>query len=129
MVPPPLASHSTGQPKLYSDDSLACAAGAFNDRVSVLETKHYRRPGAFRADADRSHSYTGLSPVSPHIKDAALGMGIVKAQTADKSGASSRVPNGFARIKISVVNSLSFCRYGVLIGSADSAIRHRAFKR
>lgn len=60
---------------------------------------------------------TGLLSVSPHLRDAARGMGMSKTQRLLKVELPVAFPLVFTGIKISVVNSLSIAVMGVLIGS------------
>lgn len=63
------------------------------------------------------NTYTGLKSVSPHLKDAARGMGMSKIQRLFKVEIPLSFPLIFSGIKISLVNSLSVAVMGVLIGS------------
>ncbi len=63
------------------------------------------------------NTYTGLSTVSPHIRDAARGMGMSKLQRLVRVELPLSFPLVFSGIKISVVNSLSIAVMGVLIGA------------
>lgn len=62
-------------------------------------------------------TYTGLKNVSPHLKDAALGMGMSKIQRLIKVEIPISFPLIFSGIKIALVNSLSVAVMGVLIGA------------
>ncbi|NCB50962.1 MAG: ABC transporter permease [Clostridia bacterium] len=63
------------------------------------------------------NTYTGLDTISPHIKDAARGMGMSRLQQLGKVELPLAFPMVFSGIKISVVNSLSIAVMGVLIGA------------
>lgn len=63
------------------------------------------------------NTYTGLKAVSPHLKDAARGMGMSKMQRLFKVEIPLSFPLIFSGIKIALVNSLSVAVMGVLIGS------------
>lgn len=63
------------------------------------------------------NTYTGLKNVSPHLKDAARGMGMSKMQRLFKVEIPLSVPLIFSGIKIALVNSLSVAVMGVLIGA------------
>lgn len=63
------------------------------------------------------NTYTGLKSVSPHLKDAARGMGMSKFQRLFKIEMPLSFPLIFSGIKIALVNSLSVAVMGVLIGS------------
>ncbi|NLK38865.1 MAG: ABC transporter permease [Clostridiales bacterium] len=60
---------------------------------------------------------TGLSTVSPAIRDAARGMGMSRLQRLLKVELPLAFPLIFSGIKISIVNSLSIAVMGVLIGA------------
>lgn len=62
-------------------------------------------------------TYTGLKNVSPHLKDAARGMGMSKMQRLFKVEIPLSFPLIFSGIKIALVNSLSVAVMGVLIGA------------
>ncbi len=62
------------------------------------------------------NTYTGLNSVSPHLRDAARGMGMSRMQRLLKVELPLAFPLIFSGIKISVVNSLSIAVMGVLIG-------------
>lgn len=64
-----------------------------------------------------SNTYTGLKNVSPHLKDAARGMGMSKMQRLFKVEIPLSFPLIFSGIKIALVNSLSVAVMGVLIGA------------
>lgn len=63
------------------------------------------------------NTYTGLKSVSPHLKDAARGMGMSKIQRLFKVEIPLSLPLIFSGIKIALVNSLSVAVMGVLIGA------------
>jgi osmoprotectant transport system permease protein len=63
------------------------------------------------------NTYTGLNTISPHIKDAARGMGMSKLQRLVKVELPLSFPLIFSGIKIAMVNSLSIAVMGVLIGA------------
>ncbi|NLL45710.1 MAG: ABC transporter permease [Clostridiales bacterium] len=63
------------------------------------------------------NTYTGLKTVSPHLKDAARGMGMSKMQRLFKVEIPLSFPLIFSGIKIALVNSLSVAVMGVLIGA------------
>ncbi|NLV87082.1 MAG: ABC transporter permease [Clostridiales bacterium] len=63
------------------------------------------------------NTYTGLKAVSPHLKDAARGMGMSKMQRLFKIEIPLSFPLIFSGIKIALVNSLSVAVMGVLIGA------------
>lgn len=63
------------------------------------------------------NTYTGLMGVAPHIKDAAMGMGMTRIQRLAKVEIFLAFPLIFSGIKIAVVNSLSIAVMGVLIGA------------
>ena len=63
------------------------------------------------------NTYTGLTSVSPHVKDAARGMGMSKLQRLVLVELPLSFPLIFSGIKIAVVNSLSIAVMGVLIGA------------
>lgn len=63
------------------------------------------------------NTYTGLKNVSPHLKDAARGMGMSKMQRLFKVEIPLSFPLIFSGIKIALVNSLSVAVMGVLIGA------------
>lgn len=63
------------------------------------------------------NTYTGLAGISPHIKDAARGMGMSKLQRLIRVELPLSFPLIFSGIKIAVVNSLSIAVMGVLIGA------------
>jgi osmoprotectant transport system permease protein len=63
------------------------------------------------------NTYTGLKTVSPHLKDAARGMGMSKLQRLFKVEVPLSFPLIFSGIKIALVNSLSVAVMGVLIGA------------
>ena len=63
------------------------------------------------------NTHTGLSTVSPAIRDAARGMGMSRLQRLLKVELPLAFPLVFSGIKISVVNSLSIAVMGVLIGA------------
>lgn len=63
------------------------------------------------------NTYTGLHSVSPHVKDAARGMGMSRLQRLWKVELPLSFPLIFSGIKIAVVNSLSIAVMGVLIGA------------
>lgn len=63
------------------------------------------------------NTYTGLTGIPPHIKDAARGMGMSKLQQLIKVELPLSFPLIFSGIKIAVVNSLSIAVMGVLIGA------------
>lgn len=63
------------------------------------------------------NTYTGLEGVSPHLKDAARGMGMGKMQRLIKVEMPLSLPLIFSGVKIALVNSLSIAVMGVLIGA------------
>ena len=63
------------------------------------------------------NTHTGLSSVSPAVKDAARGMGMSKLQRLLQVELPLAFPLVFSGIRISVVNSLSIAVMGVLIGA------------
>jgi osmoprotectant transport system permease protein len=63
------------------------------------------------------NTHTGLSSVSPAVKDAARGMGMSKLQRLLQVELPLAFPMVFSGIRISVVNSLSIAVMGVLIGA------------
>lgn len=63
------------------------------------------------------NTYTGLTSIPLHLKDAARGMGMSKLQRLARVELPLAFPLIFSGIKISVVNSLSIAVMGVLIGS------------
>ncbi len=63
------------------------------------------------------NTYTGLSTVSPSVRDAARGMGMSRMQRLLKVELPLAFPLVFSGIKMSVVNSLSIAVMGVLIGA------------
>lgn len=63
------------------------------------------------------NTYTGLKNVSPHLKDAARGMGMSKMQRLFIVEIPLSFPLIFSGIKIALVNSLSVAVMGVLIGA------------
>ncbi len=63
------------------------------------------------------NTYTGLSSIPPHIKEAARGMGMSRLQRLFKAELPLAFPLIFAGLKIAVVNSLSIAVMGVLIGA------------
>jgi osmoprotectant transport system permease protein len=63
------------------------------------------------------NTHTGLTTISPHLKDAAKGMGMSKIQRLLKLELPLAFPMIFSGIKIAVVNSLSIAVMGVLIGA------------
>jgi len=63
------------------------------------------------------NTYIGLTDVSPHIIDAARGMGMNKLQRLIKVELPLSFPIIFTGIKIATVNSLSIAVMGVLIGA------------
>ena len=63
------------------------------------------------------NTYTGLSSIPPHIKEAARGMGMSRLQRLFKVELPLAFPLIFAGLKIAVVNSLSIAVMGVLIGA------------
>ncbi|MFA9381291.1 MAG: ABC transporter permease [Acetanaerobacterium sp.] len=63
------------------------------------------------------NTYTGLSSIPPHIKDAARGMGMSRLQRLIKVELPLAFPMIFSGIKIAVVGSLSIAVMGVLIGA------------
>lgn len=63
------------------------------------------------------NTYTGLMTISPHIKDAARGMGMSKTQRLIKVELPLAFPLIFSGLKIALVNSLSIAVMGVLIGA------------
>lgn len=63
------------------------------------------------------NTYTGLTTISPHIKDAARGMGMSKVQRLIRVELPLAFPLIFSGVKIAVVNSLSLAVMGVLIGA------------
>ena len=63
------------------------------------------------------NSYTGLTSIPPHIKDAAKGMGMSRIQRLTKIELPLSFPMVFSGIKIALVNSLAIAVMGVLIGA------------
>lgn len=63
------------------------------------------------------NTYTGLTSVSPSVKDAARGMGMSRMQRLLKVELPLSLPLIFSGIKITIVNSLSIAVMGVLIGA------------
>lgn len=63
------------------------------------------------------NTYIGLTGVSPHLKDAARGMGMSKLQRMFKVELPLSFPLIFSGIKIATVTALSIAVIGVLIGS------------
>ncbi|NLF77837.1 MAG: ABC transporter permease [Chloroflexi bacterium] len=63
------------------------------------------------------NTYTGLSGVSPHVIDAARGMGMSRLQRLVLVELPLSFPLIFSGIKIAMVNSLSIAVMGVLIGA------------
>lgn len=63
------------------------------------------------------NTYIGLSTISPHIKDAARGMGMSRVQRLWRVELPISFPLIFSGIKIAVVTSLSIAVIGVLIGA------------
>ena len=63
------------------------------------------------------NTYIGLTGVSPHLKDAARGMGLSKLQRMFKVELPLSFPLIFSGIKIATVTALSIAVIGVLIGS------------
>ncbi|KXL54236.1 carnitine transport permease protein OpuCB [Anaerotignum neopropionicum] len=63
------------------------------------------------------NTYIGLTGVSPHLKDAAKGMGMSKLQRMFKVELPLSFPLIFSGIKIATVTALSIAVIGVLIGS------------
>jgi len=63
------------------------------------------------------NTYTGLSMVSPSLKDAAKGMGMTRLQCIGKVELPLAFPLIFSGIKIAIVTGLSVAVIGVLIGS------------
>lgn len=63
------------------------------------------------------NTYTGLTGIPVHTKDAARGMGMSKLQRLTKVELPLSFPLIFSGIKIAVVNSLSIAVMGVLIGA------------
>ncbi len=63
------------------------------------------------------NTHTGLSSVSPAVKDAARGMGMSRIQRLIQVELPLSFPLIFSGIKIAVVNSLSIAVMGVLIGA------------
>lgn len=63
------------------------------------------------------NTYIGLKSVSPHLKDAARGMGMSKLQRMFKVELPLSFPMIFSGIKIATVTALSIAVIGVLIGS------------
>jgi osmoprotectant transport system permease protein len=63
------------------------------------------------------NTYIGLTGVSPHLKDAARGMGMSKIQRMIKVELPLSFPMIFSGIKIATVTALSIAVIGVLIGS------------
>jgi len=63
------------------------------------------------------NTHTGLTGVSPFIKDAAKGMGMTRLQRLIKVELPLAFPLIFSGIKIALVNSLSIAVMGVLIGA------------
>lgn len=63
------------------------------------------------------NTYTGLTNIPPHLKEAARGMGMSKLQRLILVELQLSFPMIFSGIKIAVVNSLSIAVMGVLIGA------------
>ncbi len=63
------------------------------------------------------NTYTGLNDIPPHLKDAARGVGMSRAQRLFKLELPLSFPLIFTGIKIAIVNSLSIAVMGVLIGA------------
>lgn len=63
------------------------------------------------------NTYTGLKGISPHLREAARGMGMSRWQRLTKVELPLSFPLIFSGIKIAVVNSLSIAVMGVLIGA------------
>lgn len=63
------------------------------------------------------NTYIGLKGVSPHLKDAARGMGMSRLQRMFKVELPLSFPLIFSGIKIATVTALSIAVMGVLIGS------------
>lgn len=63
------------------------------------------------------NTYMGLKNVSPHLKNAARGMGMSRLQRLIKVEIPLSFPLIFSGIKIALVNSLSVAVMGVLIGA------------
>ncbi|MDD3393714.1 MAG: ABC transporter permease [Clostridia bacterium] len=63
------------------------------------------------------NTYIGLTGVSPHLKDAARGMGMSRLQRMLKVELPLSFPLIFSGIKIATVTALSIAVMGVLIGS------------
>ncbi|WP_304509053.1 ABC transporter permease [Anaerotignum sp.] len=63
------------------------------------------------------NTYIGLTGVSPHLKDAARGMGMSKLQRMFRVELPLSFPMIFSGIKIATVTALSIAVIGVLIGS------------
>lgn len=63
------------------------------------------------------NTFTGLSDISPSVKDAARGMGMSKIQQLFKVEMPLAFPMIFSGVKIALVNSLSIAVMGVLIGA------------
>lgn len=63
------------------------------------------------------NTYTGLKDTSPHILDAARGMGMNKLQRLFKVELPLSFPIIFSGVKIAMVNSMSIAVMGVLIGA------------
>ncbi len=63
------------------------------------------------------NTYTGLTGIPHHLKDAARGMGMSRLQRLVKVELPLSFPLIFSGIKIAVVNSLSIAVMGVLIGA------------
>jgi osmoprotectant transport system permease protein len=63
------------------------------------------------------NTYIGLSDVSQHLTDAAIGMGMNKLQRLVKVELPLSFPLIFSGVKIAMVNSLSIAVMGVLIGA------------
>lgn len=63
------------------------------------------------------NTYTGLSNIPPHLKDAARGVGMSKLQRLVRLELPLSFPMIFTGIKIAIVNSLSIAVMGVLIGA------------
>ena len=63
------------------------------------------------------NTYTGLSMIPAHLKDAAKGMGMSRMQRMMKVELPLAFPLIFSGIKIALVTSLSIAVIGVLIGS------------
>jgi osmoprotectant transport system permease protein len=63
------------------------------------------------------NTFTGLSNIPPHLKEAARGVGMSRLQRLWKVELPLSFPLIFTGIKIAVVNSLSIAVMGVLIGA------------